>query len=205
MRHISLRDYKYIWCLFQIQYLCTISQIQIENLTVTLTYIAAKELKILNKKLKSKPSRIQLKKLQKFHFFICSFCKQIEQSFNSNITISVFTVLTQLFLMTYFETTLNIRPIKRNILMDLYLVLNTLYAIVNLSRVAVICRGCDLVHYEYTETALQLGQLINSKLPIEEFSSQVQILRFRFTGCGLFRISMELVTEVGTILFQFFF
>lgn len=80
--------------------------------------------------------------------------------------------------------------------MDLYLALNVLYAIVNLARVAAICRGCDLVHKQYKETSQRLEKLINSELDMGLFASQVQLLKFRFSGCNLFAIGMELITEV---------
>lgn len=142
----------------------------------------------------------KVEKLQKFHQILHGFCCQIEKSFGLNITISVFTVLTQLLLMTFFETTLNIRPLKRNLMMDLYLALNITYAAVNLARIAVICKGCDLIRSGYKDTNLKLQHLacsstvLNRKL--ESFSAHVQLLQFRFTGCSLFTISMELVTEV---------
>lgn len=183
--------------LFQVQFLCTVTQIQIENLSITLTYIAAKEFKILNDRLVHLKSQNILDVLQKYHFLLFNFCKQIEKSFGLNITISVFTVLSQLLLMTFFETTLNIRPLKRNLMMDLYLVLNVLYAIMNLSRIATICRGCDLIRKECTDTGLKIEKLFRTNLSLKNFVSQVHLLRFRLTGCNLFIISMELTVEVS--------
>lgn len=178
-------------------FLCTVTQIQIENITVTLTYIAAAQFENLNNEIESSNKKQDIKKLQLFHFNLSKFCKLIEKSFGLNVTISVFTILTQLLLMTFFETTLNIKPIKRNLMMDLYLVLNILYAIVNLARVAVICKGCDLIYDKYKETISKLEKLsFICEEECEQFTTQVQILKFRFTGCNLFYISMELVTEV---------
>lgn len=183
--------------MFQVPFLCTVTQIQIENITVTLTYIAAANFKILNNELDCCNTEQQIENLQIFHYKLCKFCKRIERSFGLNVTISVFTVLTQLLLMTFFETTLNIRPIKRNLMMDLYLVLNILYALVNIARIAVICKGCDLIHDQYKETGLKLEILsLICERGCADFTAQVQILKFRFAGCNLFYITMELVTEV---------
>lgn len=135
-------------------YICTISEIELENFVANMLYITASCLKTINKQLESynednrKLTKNNLIELQKFHNFICDYSKYIQTAFGATIGISVFSILSQLLLIAYFEITLNIRPIKRNWKMDLYLTVNIVYSVLNIVRVGIVCFSSQTIEHE---------------------------------------------------------
>lgn len=143
-------------------FLAMLVQIDLENTAITLLFVAtacfgtiSQRLEILQgPRTRNKQCGIKnaIRKIQVYFDKITELCSAIQNAYCALISVSIFSVLAQLLLIAYFETTLNIKPIKRNLLINLYLTANIVFVIIDVMRMTFVCYSSNSTNTQVRKT-----------------------------------------------------